>query len=108
MSGGWPLWAGDRYAAELRNWQASADDCMTQAKQSLAASRGALEARRELRGRLDALKAKARGRGLAERADVAAQAKLAEALLATRPTNLAQASEAVARYGKTLNESGDL
>ncbi len=96
----------DSFAAELRNWKASAEDCADQAKKVRAANQAPVEARRELRGRLDALKAKARSRGLAEHAGVAALAKQAEALLATRPTNLKEAAQAVADYAKILSGEG--
>ena len=91
------------FATELRNWKASAGDCTDLAKKVHAANRAPVEARRELRGRLDALKAKARARGIAESAEVAALAKKAETLLATRPTQMAQAEEAVAAYARALN-----
>jgi hypothetical protein len=96
----------DRFAAELRNWKASAEDCSSTAKKVSAANRAPVEARRELRGRLDALKAKARSRGLAEHAGVSALAKQAEALLATRPTDMKEAAQAVADYAKTLSREG--
>ncbi len=96
----------DNFAAELRNWKASAQDCADQAKKVREANQAPVEARRELRGRLDALKAKARSRGLAEHAGVATLAKHAETLLATRPTNLAEAAQAVADYAKTLIGEG--
>ena len=95
--------AMEQFAAELRNWKAAAGDCAEQAKKIGLANRAPVEARRELRGRLDALKAKARAKGIAEGADLTDLAKKADTLLAARPTHMAEASEAVAAYARTLN-----
>ena len=95
--------AAEHIAAGLRNWQSAADECAAQERNVAVQNRAAVEARRELRGRLDALKAKARGRGLAEQNAIAGLAQQAEELLANRPTNMAQASAAVGEYAKRLN-----
>ncbi len=94
--------AHDSFAVELRNWKASAEDCARKAREVAAANRAPVDARRELCGRLDALKAKARSRGVAEKDGIVALARHAETLLAARPTDLAQAAQAVAEYAKTL------
>jgi hypothetical protein len=93
----------EHIAAGLRNWQSAAAEYAAQERNVSVANRAAVEARRELRGRLDALKAKARGRGLAEQGAIAGLAQQAEALLAARPTDMAQAAAAVTAYAKRLN-----
>jgi len=89
-------------AVGLRNWQAAADDCVAQERKALAANRAPVELRNELRGRLDALKSKARAYGIAEHGPVAELARQAEGLLYTRPTDLKRAAAAVAGYEKSL------
>ncbi len=67
----------DPIAIGLERWNKSASDCVSLERAAYAANRGPLEMRNELRGRLDALKAKARGRGVAENgalSELAAQA----------------------------------
>jgi DNA repair exonuclease SbcCD ATPase subunit len=92
----------DPLVVGLRNWNASADHANACDDAALAASRAAIDSRNELRGRLDALKAKARAYGVAEEDDLAALAHQAEALLYTRPTALDRAAAAVAAYEKSL------
>jgi hypothetical protein len=86
----------------LRNWNMAAHAAIAPDHAALAASRAAIESRNELRGRLDALKAKARAYGVAEDHKLADLARQAEALLYTRPVSLERAGEAVAIYEKTL------
>ena len=69
----------------------------------LRANQALLDERQELRGRLDALVAKAAGSGLAEDERLAEDAQAARALLYQRPTPLAQARDLVARYQTRLN-----
>jgi hypothetical protein len=59
--------------------------------------------RNELRGRLDALKAKARAYALAELDDLVAIAEKAKSLLYQRPTPLQEAAASVAEYEAKLN-----
>ncbi|HLI75726.1 MAG TPA: hypothetical protein VKV02_02180, partial [Acidobacteriaceae bacterium] len=92
----------DAVAVGLRNWNAATEACAAQEKKVLATGRARVEARSELRGRLDALKAKARAYGMAERAEVAALGSTAEAMLYARPTDLDGAAAAVARYEEQL------
>lgn len=89
-------------AIGLRNWMAAADACATQDRRALAASEGRLASRGELRGRFDALKAKARAYGVAESGEAADLATSAEQLLYTRPMDLDRAAAAVARYEQSL------
>jgi len=93
----------DPVAVGLRNWTAAAEDCMAQERAALAANRTPLEARNELRGRLDAFKAKARACGVAEDDALAELARRAEVILHTRPTDLDRATAAVTAYEKALN-----
>ncbi len=87
----------------LRNWNSAAGDCVSTEEATLAANRAPLEARNELRGRLDALKAKARSYGIAEDKTLVELAHHAESLLYTRPTPLDRAAAAVGGYERALN-----
>ena len=89
-------------AVGLKNWCATADVYTRQSQAVCAGYRSARESRRELRGRLDALKAKARVYGLAEMTALAGAAHQAEALLAEEPTRLAHAAAAVQGYEQQL------
>ena len=57
-----------------------------------------MEARNELRGRMEALKAKARAFGVAEGREANELGSKAEALLYARPTPVQQAAAAVAQF----------
>ena len=88
----------------LENWTAKVKAAIAIEQCAVTANRRPLETRRELRGRLEALKAKALARGRAEDpilADLSAQAKQ---ILYTRPTDLAKAIELVTQYEKHLND----
>ena len=87
----------------LRQWNTAAGECVAEEREALAANRAVVETRNELRGRLDALKAKARARGRAEDQGLVKLAQSAEALLYTRPTALDQAADAVTSYERQLN-----
>jgi hypothetical protein len=87
----------------LENWTIKARDYMESEKRAYKANSNPLETRRELRGRLDALKAKALARGLIEDTTLAELAEQAKQLLYTRPTPLDKAGELVSRYEKRLN-----
>ena len=88
----------------LENWTAKVKAAIAIEQCAVTANRRPVETRRELRGRLEALKAKALARGRAEDpilADLSAQAKQ---ILYTRPTDLAKAIELVTQYEKHLND----
>ena len=88
----------------LENWTAKVKAAIAIEQCAVTANRRPLETRRELRGRLEAIKAKALARGRAEDpilADLSAQAKQ---ILYTRPTDLAKAIELVTQYEKHLND----
>ena len=90
-------------AAGLRNWHDAA--CVLGKEETAARdlNRAAVEARRELRGRLEALKAKARAMGVAERASIAAIANEAESVLENKPTDMERAAAGVAAYSGAVN-----
>ena len=90
----------------LRNLRRALDTRLAEERASLAASRGMLDTRAELRGRLEALRAKARAYGVAEDGLVAGAAGAAEALLYARPTDLEVAGAAVREYEKRVNGGG--
>lgn len=101
----WKEDAQDTVAAGLRNWHEAA--CVI-GKDDTAArdmSRAAVEARRELRGRLEALKAKARALGVAEDAAIAAIAAEAESVIQNKPTDLERAAAGVAAYASAVSQA---
>ncbi|PZV08781.1 MAG: hypothetical protein DCF22_19625 [Leptolyngbya sp.] len=87
----------------LENWTAKVKAAIAIEQCAVTANRHPLETRRELRGRLEALKAKALARGRAEDPMLAALSIQAKQLLYTRPTDLAKAIELVTQYEKHLN-----
>ncbi|MBE1490614.1 hypothetical protein [Plantactinospora soyae] len=68
------------------------------------AADGLLRRRAELRGRLDAYRAKAGRLGLIEHVDLSARYRLARDLLYTSPCDLAAATRAVVAYQRQLND----
>ena len=87
----------------LENWLTKVKEAIVIEQQTVTANRAPLETRRELRGRLEALKAKALARGRAEDpllSDLSAQAKQ---VLYSRPTDLAKAMALVTQYEKHMN-----
>ena len=87
----------------LKNWTNAAQQAMAADTATFSRAKQLLEARLELRGRLDALKAKARAYSLAENDELVALADKAVALLYRRPTNLEEAACAVSAYESKLN-----
>jgi hypothetical protein len=88
----------------LNNWNSVAADCVSELKKVHAANCAPLELRNELRGRLNALKAKALAFRVEEDANLRELATEAEGLLYTRPTPIDRAEAAVSRYQSQLNE----
>jgi len=86
----------------IHNWLARAQACLALEEQVAAACRAPLELRQELRGRLQALKAKAVACGLAEEAALVSLAEQATQLLYMRPTPVDRAAELVAAYEARL------
>jgi hypothetical protein len=89
----------------LQNWNSAARTCVCDVKKVCEANRAPLELRKELRGRINALKAKAQAYRVEEDADLRALASEAEALLYTRPTPMDRACAAVTQYQARLQES---
>jgi hypothetical protein len=86
----------------LGRWTEAAGRLLRQAEESRDAARAALDRRRDLRGLLGALRAKAAALGRAEEAALGAIARQAEELLRRRPTPLAAAGRVVAEYQRRL------
>jgi len=89
-------------ARGLDNFEKALNQAVEASVQALQRERAPLETRSELRGRLDALKAKARVYGVAEDAALAGLAGQAEELLYARPTDLARSAAAVEAYERKL------
>ncbi|MBW4613997.1 MAG: hypothetical protein KME21_12125 [Desmonostoc vinosum HA7617-LM4] len=87
----------------LENWTIKAKEYIESVEQAYTVNNAPLETRRELRGRLEALKAKALARGLIEDVTLAELAEQAKQLLYTQPTPIDKATELVSRYEKRLN-----
>lgn len=86
----------------VANWLMQARTRLAQSRKAVEENNKPLEERRELRGRLDALKVKAASLGLGEDAELAKVAGAAREALFSRPTPLAKARELVAEYGRRL------
>jgi hypothetical protein len=82
----------------LETWTARADDALRDAHECATANRAPIEARNELRGRLDAYYGMAHANDLLEDADASALYDRAHDLLYTAPTDLHEAEELVRRY----------
>ncbi len=89
----------------LRNWQSAAQQVSTAEQACLNENRAPLDVRYELRGRFDALKAKARALALAENPTCMELARKADRILYSRPTALQDAESAVASYEAMLTRS---
>lgn len=87
----------------LENWQAKVKEYITTEEQAYITNQTPLKTRKELRGRLDALQAKAVARGRVEDAILVELAQAAKQLLYTRPTDLEKASHLISQYEKRLN-----
>lgn len=87
----------------LENWTAKVKEYIAAEEKACIANKAPLQTRTELRGRLDALKAKALARGLIEDSVLSELAEQAHQLLYTRPTPLDKAAELVSQYEKRLN-----
>lgn len=87
----------------LENWHGKVKQYIAIEQTTLTANQAPLNTRAELRGRLDALQAKALARGLVEDPLLCEVAQQAKQLLFTRPTPLTEAGELVLKYEKKLN-----
>jgi hypothetical protein len=91
-------------AIGLQNWNSAAANCVSAVQKIYAANRAPIDLRQELRGRLNALKAKAQAYRVEEDSDLRALASQAEDLLYTRPTPIGRADELVSRYQSLLTQ----
>jgi hypothetical protein len=89
----------------LQNWRVKMQENLSAQQQACTDTQIALEMRQELRGRLQALQAKALAKGMAENEQLSQIAQQAKQLLYTRPTPLEQAIQLVSEYEKLLNHS---
>jgi hypothetical protein len=87
---------------ELREWTSTAMSLLANARRVAAASRLPIDQRNELRGRLDAYRAKANRLGLLEDSGLSSLYHNAHEELYAAPTNLATAEELVRRYQQSL------
>lgn len=88
----------------LGNWHRVADGWLANARRIVAANRAPILRRNELRGLLDAYRAKAGATGLAEDPKVEAIFTAARAALYSAPCDLDAATELVTRYGEAVND----
>jgi hypothetical protein len=89
----------------LYEWTRTAQDRLTRLREATAANSGLLTARNELRGRLDAYRAKALSRGLGEDGDLTPLAEAARTALFTAPCDLDAARAAVTAYQDALTQA---
>jgi hypothetical protein len=87
----------------LTNWLQKMDEYLRAARAALAANRLPLDTRLELRGRVDALGAKALAKGKAEDPVLADLAVRARQVLYSSPTDLSVAIDLVKQYERQLN-----
>ena len=92
----------------LENWTTKVKEYIAKEKNTFAANQAPLDFRSELRGRLDALVAKALARGCVEDTVLQELAQQAKKILYTRPTPLHEAAELVTKYEKRLNSYPNL
>ena len=93
-----------RVRVGVRRWLETARQHLAHEQAAARQNQTLLDERLELRGRLDALVAKAAGSALAEDPVLAADAQAARALLYQRPTPLQAARDLVTRYQAQLNK----
>ena len=86
----------------LDAWLARAEPLEAESARGLAANRAPLQRRNELRGLLDAYRAKAADLGVVEDEEIAALVRAAHQELHTAPTSLARAEQLVTQLGVVL------
>jgi hypothetical protein len=92
----------------IDRWLTQGHHLLSRLEQALQANRQALDSRRELRGRLSALQAKAVARGWVEDAALVDLATQAKQMLYSRPTPLDEAQACLKRYERQLNQQNSL
>jgi hypothetical protein len=95
--------AWDAVAVGIDSWKQNAAHCLQSEVDAAEVNQKPVQLRRELRGRLDALKAKAVAKGKSEDGELARIGKEARTLLQTNPTSLAQAEQILREYEKRLS-----
>ena len=91
-----------KVAADLSTLEATAREALTRAQEQRAVADGLIARRDELRGRIEAYRAKANASGLAEDESLAPLFEQAHSLLFTAPCDLRAATRAVHAYQTTL------
>ncbi len=86
----------------IQRWTEAADNGLKDEQKVVSSCQEALDMRNELRGRLDALKAKARAYGIAEDPAIAALAREAQGYLYSRPAPLRRAESLIQQYQARL------
>lgn len=89
----------------LSDWTRAAQDRLSRLRSATAANAGLLATRNELRGRLDAYRAKALSRGLGEDSDLTPLADAARTALYTAPCDIDAARAAVNAYQAALTDA---
>jgi hypothetical protein len=92
-------------SSRLSDWTRAADARIEALRAATATNAGMLAARNELRGRLDAYRAKALRRGLGENSDLTPLADTARTALYTAPCDLDTARAAVNAYQDALTDA---
>ena len=95
-----------RLLAVLGELERAAPDELARARAELADLRRPLDERAELRGRLDAYRAKATRQGNGEARDLEQRYERARRLLWAAPCDLAEAATAVASYQRAVTDAG--
>ncbi|TCO52577.1 hypothetical protein [Actinocrispum wychmicini] len=101
------LWRSGQWrelAAGLDGLERDASTALAEARTQLRLVTGLLDRRLELRGRLDAYRAKANRLGHAEDRELSELHRAAHTVLYTRPCDLAAATRAVNRYQQALHD----
>jgi hypothetical protein len=87
----------------LSEWSDRADAQLRRAHECATANRAPIDARNELRGRLDAYHAMAHGTGMLEDPDASSRYERARAALFTAPTDVDEAADLVREYQDALS-----
>jgi hypothetical protein len=95
-------------ARDVANVQMRAQTLITEARRIADESRAPIKARNELRGRLDAYRAKAQQVGRLEDSDATRAYDRAHGVLYTAPTDLVTATELVEQYQDIVSPSARL
>jgi DNA repair ATPase RecN len=89
-------------AVGLQNWNKAVETCVNNEREASAKNRAMLDTRNELRGRLEALKAKARAYGINEGPELVGIAREAANCLQAKPLPLGRAASLLQAYETRL------